>query len=190
MPPTRLDTGTRDCRACGHPFERRRAESIAEFEQRDLCSDHCRRTAQSTPQVRAAAGQARHCRKPGCGKLLTRHPGERLYRFAGRQYCDRACSTTRTLTDTAPPRICERDACDTTLTRRPGESQTHFRARLYCCRDCRIRADREAATGRADARRAARADAARARRAARPKPVLTVFGDAPPAEPWRPAAWR
>lgn len=191
----RVDTPPKTCTACAGTFVRRGNETVARYTAREVCSRSCRSRARTRPEVLAAAKQPRVCARAGCQEPLVQYPGERVGQFATRRYCTRTCRDQRGVpADTTPDRYCARRGCTVVLTRNRGESGARFLDRIYCTRDCRVHADRDQADASADARRAAAAQKARDRRArenaGKPKPVLSVFGDVAPAEPWRPATWR
>lgn len=131
-----------------------------------------------------AAVEVRRCANLDCRRTLTPHPGERPGRWRVRQFCDNTCRCTRgSIADRDPARHCQRDGCGKQLARNREESAHNFRTRGYCDQACRVAADRDGAAVRARER-------ASTRPASKPKPVLSVFGDVAPAEPWRPATWR
>ena len=129
----------------------------------------------------------RHCGYRGCGQVLVRKPGERLSDFRKRKFCSVSCGNRNRLGHVDEQgRVCARNECGQVLVRREGEAHTMFARRLFCSREC-------ASGARAGVPRPSHAAPPRKRRktvVVKAPPGLTVFGDKPPAEPWRPGSWR
>jgi hypothetical protein len=168
----------RDCRHCAQPIiGRSRSEATRRAKNR-FCSRAC-----YLADLEATAPPAKTC--PVCDRTYTRaDTGQTRALFARRIHCSRTCAgeAMRRRGAAAAP---DCRACGTTIV--PGRYDTPGRlaARKYCnaaCRAAHLNQNRirKPAVRRVPARR---------RPAAKPRAVLTVFGDAAPAQVWRPAGF-
>lgn len=113
-----------------------------------------------------------------CG--ATFHPSNResLVGFARRKFCSQVCNgAAKRARHAVPEKACEQ--CGKPVVRRRGESSAALANRKHCSRPCLDKARRE----RPKAPRTPKP------KVEKPKPALTVFGDRPPAQPWRPAGF-
>lgn len=114
---------------------------------------------------------------PQCGETFTRnrHHRESLTGFAKRRFCSRICSgAAKTARHAGPPKSCDR--CGATIV---APSPSALARRRFCSQKCAN------ADGRPQVVR-------RGTPGPRPRQPaeLSVFGDRPPGQPWRPAGFR
>jgi hypothetical protein len=181
----------RECKnpKCPKQLEIRAGEKPSAFVFRQYCNEQCKREGQ------AAAAPPRRCAAQGCTVELRRRPEENAQQWRYRRWCSPECEATkrrRIPEEQRERKVCAREGCDRVFVRNPHEcSPKKWESRSFCSHECVREAQRATAKVK-PAPKPRPVRAVKSVKPAQPKPKqsLTVFGDKPPVEPWRPGSWR
>lgn len=143
------------------------------------------------------------CANPACGKTAPRGEDEPMIKWGKRRFCSAPCAQAmrqkiRFVQNEPARKTCQH--CGQDCVQNKTETPASFEKRKYCSRDCGYAARRAAAGTRkaeAEERRVLRQERKRTadlKRAKAAQEALTnkkpMVMPPPPADVWRPAAWR